>query len=259
MANELAPYIVKFRRDDTVFTEGDPGNEMYFVHSGRVRIQKDIDGKPEVLAVMEKGDFFGEMALLDHMPRTATAIIEEDSELLKVDSGNFEKLLQNNIEIAVRMIRKYASRLRDATMRLEMELKDRKAMDRGIQEILESVKAKPSEVTPPGAILASFVGDKAAGTFQVNKEVSTIGREDPVTKIVPDIDLTLADKTRSVSRRHARLERVSGQFLLTEEVGVRNGTFVHGERLKPGTPITLTDGAKVTFGQVDLSFKVAKS
>lgn len=254
MADELAPYIVKAKKGTVLFKEGEIGSEMYFIHSGRIRIEKNVDGTPEVLAVMEKGDFFGEMALIEQVPRTATAVVEDDADLLKVDAGNFEKILKGNIEIAVRMIRKYASRLRDTSERLQMLLKDRKEMDRGLQDIIASVK--PSAQTSPSRILARFVGDGNA-TFAIAKDEVLIGRKDPVTEIVPDLDLTDADKARSVSRRHARLQRISGQFILTEEVGVSNGTFVNGEKIKPGEPITLTDGAKVSFGKLPLVFKIS--
>ena len=258
MGDDLSPYIVKFEKGTTVFLEGDEGDDMFFVHSGKIRIEKTIEGKAEVLAVMEKGDFFGEMAVLDQVPRTATAIVDEDAELLKVDSSNLESLLRNNIEIAVRMIRKYASRLREANTKLASLMKDRNDMDKGIKEIIHSVKqGKLSEEKAP--LLANFIGAKAVGTFPIKKENITIGRKDPVTHIVPDVDLTAADKTRSISRRHARLQCIQNQFLLTEEVGVRNGTFVNGERLKPGIPMTITDGAQITFGKVEVTFQLAKS
>jgi len=131
-------------------------------------------------------------------------------------------------------------------------------MDRGITDILHSVKEEQKSrvsATP----LAQFVALEGETEFPIYSESLTIGRVDPVTKITPEIDLTEIDEMRSVSRRHARLHMAGGQFLVTEEVGVSNGTFVNGQRLEPGKPLTVTDGDKVKFGNVELQFSTASS
>src|SRR5437899_727864 len=151
MPSELAPFIVRVLKGTRLFEEGDSGTEMYFVQQGKVRIEKQLAGKPQTLAVMEKGDFFGEMAVIEQVPRTASAVVEEDAELLKIDAQNFEKLLQGNIEIAVRMIRKYAARLRDTNEKLAIVVRDRKQVDEEIEQIIKSVK-KPTSETKEKAI-----------------------------------------------------------------------------------------------------------
>jgi CRP-like cAMP-binding protein len=259
MSDDLSPYLVKVSKGTVLFREGDSGEEMYFVHGGKVRIEKEISGTTEVLAVMEKGDFFGEMSLLDHVPRTATVVIEEDAELLKVDAANFQKLLQGNIEIAVRMIRKYTARLRDANAKFQAAVQDRSDMDKEIQEILKAVKAptQPEAVAPPVATeLALLVGEeKEMGSFSLSKPTVLIGRRDPVTNLMPDVDLSAVDPDRSVSRRHARMQLVDGQFLLTEEPGVANGTYVGGKRIVPGRPVPVKNGNRVSFGKVSFKFQ----
>jgi CRP-like cAMP-binding protein len=66
-------FTVEFEAGETIFKENDLGTEMYIVHEGRVEILKDLSGEQRSLAVLEKGDFFGEMAILEDLPRTATA------------------------------------------------------------------------------------------------------------------------------------------------------------------------------------------
>jgi signal-transduction protein with cAMP-binding, CBS, and nucleotidyltransferase domain len=259
MADDLTQFILRADAGTVLFKEGDPGDTMFFIHGGRVRIEVDVDGKAELLALLEKGDFFGEMAVLDHAPRTATAVVEEKAELLKVDSANFEKLLKANIEIAVRMIRKYAARLRETNAKLEALLRDRKAINEGIASIIHDAKSAPSaEVsTQPEAPLAELVGP--AGSFRLLKATTTVGRQDPSAGIVPDIDLSSVDGGRSVSRRHARISLVDGPFFVTEEVGVANGTFVGDERLKPGAPAELADGARLRFAGIEFTFRAGGS
>ncbi|MFH1262196.1 MAG: cyclic nucleotide-binding domain-containing protein [Pseudomonadota bacterium] len=254
--DDLARYALKAPRDTVIFREGDAGDVMFFIHAGRVRIERTIETKTDVMAILEKGDFFGEMSLLDHVPRTATAVVEEDAELLKVDAANFQKLVFGNIEIAIRMIRKYSARLRDANDKLASLLKDRSQMDQEIAEILQSVKApiRPAETESQELALLTGEGPEAV-SHSIRKECVLIGRQDPVTNLSPDIDLTSSDRERGTSRRHARLKRMDGQFLLFEEPGVPNGTFVNGQRITPGQPVLIRNGDRVSFGKVPFTFR----
>jgi len=103
----------------TLFHEGDHGAEMYILQSGRVKISKRIRGVEKTLATLEKGEFFGEMAILNDKPRSATAEVIEDSEMLVIDRKTFDSLLRSNVEIAVRFIKRLADRLREADEQME--------------------------------------------------------------------------------------------------------------------------------------------
>src|SRR6266850_4267950 len=119
MANPFKDYIVKLRTGDLVFKEGDPGTEMYIVQSGKVEIFNDTPRGEVSLSVMEKGDFFGEMALLDGNPHGASARAVEEVELLEINSTLFDRMIKGNVEIAVRMLRKLSIRLRETNRRYE--------------------------------------------------------------------------------------------------------------------------------------------
>ena len=82
----------------------------------------------------------------------------------------------------------------------------------------------------------------------------TIGRRDPVTGIQPSVDLTGLDQERSVSRRHAKLERRGGRLYLVEDLGTTNGTFVNGERISPGESVEVDPGDLLRFGLVELTY-----
>ena len=112
-------FIVRYRKGDVIYATGDPGTEMYIVQSGAVEIYKESDGARVSLAVMERGDFFGEMALIESAPHSSNAAAIEDCELIEINSTLFDKMIKGNIEIAVRMLRKLSIRLRDALRRLE--------------------------------------------------------------------------------------------------------------------------------------------
>jgi CRP/FNR family cyclic AMP-dependent transcriptional regulator len=99
--------------------EGDRGEEMFILQSGKVKISKKIRGVEKTLATLEKGEFFGEMAILNDKPRSASAETVEDSDMLVIDRKTFETLLRSNVEIAIRFIKRLADRLRETNEQME--------------------------------------------------------------------------------------------------------------------------------------------
>ena len=92
---------------------------MYLVQSGAVDLYRVIGGQEEILATMEKGDFFGEDSLLDGSPRSTHARVREDAEVIIINGTIFDKMLKGNIEIAFRMMRKMAAKVRQANQMIE--------------------------------------------------------------------------------------------------------------------------------------------
>jgi len=102
-----------------LFKEGETGREMFVIQSGKVKISKMVRGEVQVLATLGPGEFFGEMAILNNKPRSATATVMEECKMLVIDPKTYELMLKNNIEIAVRMIKKLAQRLQEADDQIE--------------------------------------------------------------------------------------------------------------------------------------------
>src|SRR5882762_3102423 len=113
-------FTVKRKKGETIYVEGDLGSEMYVVQSGAVRIYRSIGGVKQELAIMEKGDFFGEISVLEGLPRTASAEAIDASEIIEINSTTFDKMIRANIEIAVRMLRKLSNRLQEANRKIEI-------------------------------------------------------------------------------------------------------------------------------------------
>jgi CRP/FNR family cyclic AMP-dependent transcriptional regulator len=101
-----------FPKGTVLFREGDLGREMFIIQKGKVQVRKKVGTAEKVLAELSNGEFFGEMALLMGMDRSATVEVIEDSKLLVVNPDTFESLLKSNLDIALKMLRKMASRLR---------------------------------------------------------------------------------------------------------------------------------------------------
>lgn len=234
--------------EEFVFREGELGTEMFIVHEGRIEILKELQGELRQLAVLEKGDFFGEMSLLEDLPRTASARALTACSLLRINGATFDQMLRANPEIAVRMMRKLSRRLRETDQLLKQALGS------------SAVSAAPEMPTPEEAVAAAAAPQRLLHVksgmefFLVQSSETTIGRADPVTGINPDVDLTPVDSQRSISRRHAKLYRRSAKFFVAEEIGTMNGTFVNGTRIETGVPVEIKDGDEVRFGVVETVF-----
>jgi CRP-like cAMP-binding protein len=108
-----------FPKGTILFHEGEMGREMFIIQKGKVQIRKKVGADEKVLAELSDGEFFGEMALLMGMDRSATVEIIEDSKILVVGPETFESLLKNNVEISLKMLKKMAARLRALDEKLE--------------------------------------------------------------------------------------------------------------------------------------------
>jgi CRP-like cAMP-binding protein len=245
--NPLEKFLVAHPMGEIIFSEGDIGTEMYIVQTGTVELLKAIGGETKVLATLEKGDFFGEMSVLEDVPRTASARAKTDVELVKINGATFDAMLKSNTEIAVRMMRKLSRRLREVTAMLEESLGRR---------VAEEEKPAQRRPVPEERDACRLVGEESASEFFLNREGDTlVGRSDPVTGITPDVDLTPLDPQRSTSRRHAKLYLMADTYYVMEEIGVMNGTYVNGHRLATGVPVAVNNGDVLKFGLVSLTFQ----
>jgi CRP-like cAMP-binding protein len=251
--NPFAKFLTHFRKGHVLFREGDDGEDMFIIQSGRVAIKKKVKDGDATLAVLEKGDFFGEMSILERLPRAATAEIVEDGDLIVISGETFGDMIKANPEIAVRMLRKQSIRLRETNRQLEHVL----ATGGGV------MPEPPREVEPPAGTastlktdaLAYFISTATGNVFPVFKEEALIGRFDSVTGMKPEVDLTGEDQSRNISRRHARLVIKDKKYFVAEEIGTMNGTFLNGKKLLNGVLTPIRDGDELVLCRLTLNFK----
>jgi CRP-like cAMP-binding protein len=113
-------YVHSYQRGQLIFQEGESGDALFVVLKGRVKVcLYDEEGREYVLDVIGKDGFFGELALIDDLPRSANAIAMETSDLLVVRRSDFVKLLMENPSISVNILRVLAGRLRVADERIK--------------------------------------------------------------------------------------------------------------------------------------------
>lgn len=244
---------MNLKAGEYVFREGELGTEMYIIHEGTVEVLQRVGEEEKCLAVFEKGDFFGEMSLLEDLPRTASIRAVSDVRLLRINGATFSQMIRDNPEIAVRMMRKLSRRIRETDRLLKEALSTGGAPPRTASEVPPPQPPPEEEEVAP----EKLVHVKSGMEFALSKgSETTIGRRDPVTGIYPDIDLTPVDAQRSTSRRHAKIYRRGKKFFLCEEIGTMNGTFVSGTRLETGVPTEIKPGDEVRLGMVVTSFEV---
>ena len=108
-------FKLKYPKKKIVFIENEEGDKLYIILRGSVKVTKiSKSGEEIILAILHKGDFFGDMSLLDGKPRSATVISIEDSELMLINRRNFEKVVEKYPTIAFKLLNELTSRLRKA-------------------------------------------------------------------------------------------------------------------------------------------------
>jgi CRP-like cAMP-binding protein len=113
---KIAPYVKKpprefkademartYSKDDIIFCEGEPGDELFIIQKGSVKIIKITENKEILLAVLKSGDIFGEMALLESKPRAAGAVAFEECNLMAVNRANFQQMIQTQPQLIARL------------------------------------------------------------------------------------------------------------------------------------------------------------
>jgi CRP-like cAMP-binding protein len=249
--NPFQNYLVRFAAGERIFSEGDVGATMFIVQSGKVRLFRTVEGEQRLAGDLEKGDFFGEMSILEGLPRNVTAEASGPVELIEINSMTFDRMIKGNIEIAIRLLRKLSIRLREAERKVdEWQAAGMRAASQQRQSV--GMAAQQPSQTTSGVRLEI---EEEGVTFPLKDNETLIGRYDPVTELNPDVDLTEVDLKRSVSRRHARVVRSGDSFSVIEEVGALNGTFVNGDKLVAGQPQPIQDGDKLGIGMVKMVFR----
>jgi CRP/FNR family transcriptional regulator, cyclic AMP receptor protein len=192
----MTSLIERFGRNVTaghvLFREGEPGKEMFVIQSGKVRLVRNIRGQDKLLAELGAGEFFGEMSIINDKPRTATATVIEDAQLLVLDPKTFEAMIKANTEIAVRMIKKLAKRLDDANNQIEnLLLGD--ANSRIVHALLQMCAGQPKGqpvklgVTPADVAHRTSVDDPKVAEVLSRLERSRLVLAEGGKLVVPDV------------------------------------------------------------------------
>jgi CRP-like cAMP-binding protein len=132
--------IVTVKKDDFFFREGEDGQTMFILESGKVAILKLWRGEQRLLRRLETGDCFGEMALMDMKSRSASVVAIEESSAIELSAGSLFELYERDLEqftlIQMNMGREVSRRLREADDRLFGTVMERSGHD--LEDVLRS-------------------------------------------------------------------------------------------------------------------------
>jgi CRP-like cAMP-binding protein len=168
LAERLMPR--RMLKGQPVFLQGDPGDEMYLLVEGRIRICcESLSGREVTLDFLKDGGFFGDMALLDGEPRSATAIAETAGHLLVLRRTDFQAFLNGCPNAGVALLAFLSRRLRSANDKIQdlalLTVRQRLAA------MLVDLAFKEGESTPQGVLLSKTVSHKAlSGLLGTSRE-----------------------------------------------------------------------------------------
>ncbi len=232
MADPFGNLQVEYKKGELVYRDGDNASVMFVVSAGSVKLfKRDATDKQIDLGVYRKGDIFGELGVIESGKRYENAVALEDTRVVVINHEMFVTLIRKNPEIAIKMIRKFSQRLSEASQKID-ELVKRTGF------------TKASDVFGVLKVLGS---DQV---FPLSLKRNLIGRYDPTIGICPDLDISMFDPQKTVSRKHAVILRIDGNSFLEEEMGVINGTYLNGEKLESGQRYPVNDGDRIHFGLV---------
>lgn len=115
-----------YEKDSIIFTEQDNGLALFIIVKGKVKVSRESDdGREVILTILADSDFFGEMALLDGLNRSANVTAIEESELFIIQREDFLKLLYDHPEVSIALLQELTKRIRSADMKIKsLSLKD---------------------------------------------------------------------------------------------------------------------------------------
>ena len=113
-----------FQQGDVIFCEYEPGDTFYMIQTGRVQIVKIFEEVEKTIAILNPGEIFGEMAILEEAPRSATAIAMDPVTALEFNQENFEILLQGNPQVALTLLKMFSMRVHDQKRKFQIQTLD---------------------------------------------------------------------------------------------------------------------------------------
>lgn len=136
-------FAVTYQPGDMIFSEYEPGDSFYLIQDGRVQISKIMGDIEKTIDILQPGEIFGEMAILEEAPRSASAIALDAVKCLEFNRENFEILMRGNPAIALKLLRLFTKRIYDQRRRFMILTLD------DVQAKVADVFLMLNEIEPP--------------------------------------------------------------------------------------------------------------
>lgn len=235
---------------ERILAAGERNQRLYLLAEGKVALFPV--GASQPWRRLGPGSAFGESALASDGLSPYDAIAETEAQVLALDRAALLTLFKRHPETGLALL----GRLAEAVI---LALSNQHATVHALagsgppRPLTEEhrIVGSPAAATAPARWAIELPNGSLLPLAEGDNDL-LIGRPDPASGIVPNIDLGGYDPYRSLSRRHARLISDGARWLLREEPGVVNGTFVNDHRLAPGEAVEVGDGDRLRFGAVEI-------
>ena len=155
--SSFAHFARVFQPGEIIFCEFEPGKNFYLIQSGRVQLVKNSGEFERTLDVLQPSEIFGEMAILDNSPRTATAIALDEVKALELNAENFEMLMNGIPAMALKLLRIFAKRIYDSKRRFQiLTLSDPQVKVADVFLMLDETQANIDKTTESRKFLTSI-------------------------------------------------------------------------------------------------------
>ena len=258
-----------FAKGEKIFHEGEEGKEAFRILEGRVEISIHVAGQGDIpLGHLVPGDIFGEMALLDDKPRSATARALEPTRVHLMNVEEFNDLFLSDPSALAPFLSSFFERLRNTNELLRRELESRKVTPKEVHQLLEQGAASNSHETihplPKITLTPVTKETRRAGApeeiildrlpFRIGRRQAGEGAD-----ILSANDLSLRDQyPYQVSRNHCAIERIGSELVIRDR-GSTLGTILNGQSIGTESEhmvLPLQPGAnKLTLGGDDSTFQ----
>ena len=174
---------IRIPKDEAIIAEHTRGENLFLICRGKIEISKVLDSSDTTcarLSVLEPGDFFGEMSIIDNEPRSANAIALEDVELLVIDKDSFTNLVFSHPVVMFNLIRTMSHRLRDTNTRFielmnEMISKNRlMAIGMAASKIIHDIKTPLTVIVLTAQILENLFPNSGEFTESIIKQTKMV-------------------------------------------------------------------------------------
>ena len=250
--------LQEFQKNELIIKENDIDEYLYLIKSGMVKVVKSVENKEIEVAFLKEGSFFGEMALIDDRPRTATVIAMEETVLEVFHRDSFIDIMHQNQNIAIKFLSGIFSRLRDANSKIDGSI---------INENAENIPEKITNDIRTINIRIEGITEKAIGTLPenpfsilVDNSAFNIGRKssDPFTNNILELE---DSKPLQISRNHFSLQIKDEQIAIYDigsSLGLRLNDARIGGSLGLNGPLFLENENKLVLGSDNsqLQYKV---
>ena len=215
--------VLTFKAGETVIEEGDEGSWAYVVLSGKARVFKNTGSGDVTLAIMDNGQVFGEMALIEDRPRSASVMAETNLKLRVINREQFNELLRENPSTLIPILKSLFERLRQSSdMLAERVEANLPVIKENIEIVLEgqSVKAKKA-LNDRKLLITQF-------PFRIGRYVHP---EDAETDVFYNNDLAIEEeKPYVISRNHLSINYEGRRFWIVDR-GSAFGIVVNGQEI----------------------------